>query len=106
MKPGIHPEYYQTSVTCACGNAWTTGGTTPEIRVDVCNKCHPFFTGQQRIVDTLGRVWNACDVGTRRPRSSRTATVLRPFLPSSSQQFLDYAPAAVIRRPWSFLAKA
>ena len=56
MKPGIHPEYYQTSVTCACGNAWTTGGTTPEIRVDVCNKCHPFFTGQQRIVDTLGRV--------------------------------------------------
>ena len=56
MKPGIHPEYYQTSVTCACGNTWTTGATTPEIRVDVCNKCHPFFTGQQRIVDTLGRV--------------------------------------------------
>ncbi len=56
MKPGIHPEYYQTQVTCACGTSWTTGGTTPEIRVDVCNKCHPFFTGQQRIVDTLGRV--------------------------------------------------
>ncbi len=56
MKPGIHPEYYQTRVTCACGNTWTTGATAPEIRVDVCNVCHPFFTGQQRIVDTLGRV--------------------------------------------------
>jgi len=56
MKPGIHPEYHKTLVTCACGNSWTTGATTPEIRVDVCNKCHPFFTGQQRIVDTLGRV--------------------------------------------------
>lgn len=56
MKQGIHPEYYETSVTCACGNTWVTGGTTREIRVDVCNQCHPFFTGQQRIVDTLGRV--------------------------------------------------
>ena len=56
MKQGIHPAYYETRVSCACGNAWVTGGTTPEIRVDVCNQCHPFFTGQQRIVDTLGRV--------------------------------------------------
>src|SRR3970040_2067798 len=48
VKPGIHPKYYQATVTCAaCGNAFTVGSTRPEIRVDVCSNCHPFFTGQQ-----------------------------------------------------------
>jgi|TARA_B110000263_G_C15233071_1_gene475604 large subunit ribosomal protein L31 len=56
MKPNIHPKYGQTDVTCACGNTWMTGSVQEHISVDVCNKCHPFFTGQQRIVDTLGRV--------------------------------------------------
>ena len=56
MKPEIHPQYMQSRVVCACGNTWTTGSTVPEIRIEVCNQCHPFFTGQQRIVDTLGRV--------------------------------------------------
>lgn len=56
MKADIHPHFGQTQVTCACGNTWITGSTQGEIRVDVCNECHPFFTGQQRIVDTLGRV--------------------------------------------------
>ena len=97
MKPGIHPEYYQTSVTCACGNAWTTGGTTPEIRVDVCNKCHPFFTGQQRIVDTLGRVERLRRRYAQADTAAGQRRFLEPFLPSSSQQFLDYAAAAVIQ---------
>ncbi|MHB1294483.1 MAG: 50S ribosomal protein L31 [Anaerolineae bacterium] len=57
MKDKIHPKYYpQATVTCACGNTWTTGSTKPELRTDVCSKCHPFFTGQQRIVDTAGQV--------------------------------------------------
>jgi large subunit ribosomal protein L31 len=57
VKPGIHPNWYPDAViTCACGNSWTTGSTKKEIHIDVCNKCHPFFTGEQRIVDTAGQV--------------------------------------------------
>lgn len=57
MKQGIHPQFYEnTKVTCVCGNTFTTGSTLPEIRVEVCNKCHPFFTGEMKFVDTLGRV--------------------------------------------------
>lgn len=57
MKEGIHPKYYpQAIVRCACGNTWTTGSTKPEITTDVCSKCHPFFTGEQRIVDSEGQV--------------------------------------------------
>jgi large subunit ribosomal protein L31 len=57
MKEGIHPEYYpEAKVFCACGNTWTTGSTKPEIHTDVCSNCHPFFTGEQRIVDAEGHV--------------------------------------------------
>jgi large subunit ribosomal protein L31 len=57
MKPKIHPQYYpQAQVICACGNTFTTGSTKPVLRVEVCSRCHPFFTGEQRIVDTAGRV--------------------------------------------------
>ncbi|NLD72636.1 MAG: 50S ribosomal protein L31 [Chloroflexi bacterium] len=57
MKEGIHPQYYpDATVVCACGNSWTTGSTQPELRTDICSQCHPFFTGQQRIVDTGGQV--------------------------------------------------
>ena len=58
MKQGIHPTYYiDTKVTCACGNTWTTGSTKKEIRVEVCSKCHPFFSGEQaRIIDIEGQV--------------------------------------------------
>lgn len=57
MKKDIHPKYYpEAKVTCACGNTWTTGSTKAEIRTDVCSNCHPFFTGEQRIVDTEGQV--------------------------------------------------
>ena len=57
MKDKIHPEYHEDAVVrCACGNTWTTGSTAAEIRTDVCAACHPFFTGEQRIVDTEGRV--------------------------------------------------
>jgi large subunit ribosomal protein L31 len=57
MKAGIHPEYFtDAQVICACGNTWTTGSTKKVIHTDVCSKCHPFFTGEQRIVDTEGQV--------------------------------------------------
>ena len=56
MKPEIHPKYGEARVVCACGNTWTTGSTKSEIRVEICSNCHPFYTGQQRIVDTQGRV--------------------------------------------------
>jgi large subunit ribosomal protein L31 len=57
MKEKIHPKFYdKAKVTCLCGNTFTTGSTKPEIRVEVCGKCHPFYTGEQRIVDALGRV--------------------------------------------------
>ncbi len=57
MKKGIHPKYYdKVVVRCACGNEFITGSTKKEIRVEVCSKCHPFFTGKQKFVDTAGRV--------------------------------------------------
>jgi large subunit ribosomal protein L31 len=56
MKEGIHPKYDAVRVTCACGNSWETRSTMPEIRVDICSGCHPFFTGKQKLVDTAGRV--------------------------------------------------
>ncbi|NLG85192.1 MAG: 50S ribosomal protein L31 [Firmicutes bacterium] len=56
MKKDIHPKYYQATATCACGETFQTGSTKKEIRVEVCSKCHPFFTGKQRIVETGGQV--------------------------------------------------
>jgi len=55
MKPKIHPPYYQTTVTCACGAQFQTGSTRKELRVEICSQCHPFYTGtRQRVVDTAG----------------------------------------------------
>lgn len=56
MKKGIHPEYYRAMVRCACGNEFETGSTLKEIHVEICSKCHPFFTGKQKLVDSAGRV--------------------------------------------------
>lgn len=56
MKTDIHPTYETATVTCSCGNSWETRSTKPTMTVDVCYACHPFFTGEQRIVDTAGRV--------------------------------------------------
>ena len=56
MKQGIHPNYVDCTITCACGNVIKTRSTKPEIHVEVCSKCHPFYTGKQKLVDTGGRV--------------------------------------------------
>jgi large subunit ribosomal protein L31 len=57
MRKKIHPKYYpEAKVICSCGTTWTTGSTVPELRTDVCSACHPFFTGEQRIIDAAGQV--------------------------------------------------
>ena len=56
MKPGIHPEYVETAITCACGELIHTRSTIKNLKVEVCSKCHPFYTGMQKILDTEGRV--------------------------------------------------
>lgn len=56
MKKGIHPEYYLATARCACGNEFQVGSTQKEIKVEICAKCHPLFTGKQKIIDTAGRV--------------------------------------------------
>jgi large subunit ribosomal protein L31 len=70
MKSGIHPEYVEATVHCACGNTFTTRSTKANLRVDLCSKCHPFFTGDQRLVDTGGQV----ERFMRRMNRSRQAT--------------------------------
>lgn len=56
MKKDIHPVYHKAKVTCSCGNTFEVGSTVPEIQVEVCSACHPFFTGKEKLVDTAGRV--------------------------------------------------
>ncbi len=56
MKEKIHPQFYQATITCACGSTFETGSTKKALKVDVCSNCHPFFTGVQKIVDTTGRL--------------------------------------------------
>ena len=56
MKKGLHPEYMIARVVCACGHTFTTRSVKPEIRVEICSNCHPYFTGQQKFVDTEGRI--------------------------------------------------
>ena len=56
MKPGIHPKYHDVEARCACGNTFKTRSTKPELHLEICNNCHPFFTGRQKLIDTEGRV--------------------------------------------------
>jgi large subunit ribosomal protein L31 len=56
MKEGIHPKYHKVQVSCACGNKFETCSTKPEIRLEMCSACHPFFTGKQKLIDTAGRI--------------------------------------------------
>ena len=56
MKTAIHPEYFKTTVRCACGHEFETGSTAKEINIEICSQCHPFFTGKQKLVDSAGRV--------------------------------------------------
>ena len=56
MKTGIHPEFKETTIKCACGATFEAGSTKPDIRIEICSQCHPFYTGKQKLVDTAGRI--------------------------------------------------
>jgi len=56
VRQGIHPEYFDVDVRCACGATWNTRSTKKELRLEICSNCHPFFTGKQKLIDTEGRV--------------------------------------------------
>ncbi len=73
MKQGIHPEYVLTMVTCSCGNTFTTRSVKPELHVELCNQCHPFYTGKQKLVDTGGRVERFNKKYANRPGPGRAA---------------------------------
>ena len=95
MKANIHPRYVEATVTCACGNTWTTKSTRATIRTDLCSNCHPFYTGEQRIVDSAGQVdrfrrrMNLRQERTANRRSSQAAPVQTP-----AQQRATLAQAA------------
>lgn len=74
MKPGIHPKYYEVEVRCACGNTFKTRSTKPELHLEICSNCHPFFTGRQKLVDSEGRV----ERFTRRYGAQTTASRRKP----------------------------
>lgn len=90
MKPGIHPNYVEATVVCACGNTFKTRSTKSELRTDLCSVCHPFYTGEQRIVDTAGQV----ERFMRRVESASAA----PSRLSKRQQRLASARAAAEAR--------
>ena len=73
MKQGIHPEYVETHVTCSCGNTFTTRSVKSELHVELCNQCHPFYTGKQKLVDTGGRVERFQKKYAKKSQPARTA---------------------------------
>jgi large subunit ribosomal protein L31 len=81
MKPGIHPQWFaEARVTCACGNTFTVGATVPDMHTEVCAACHPFFTGEQRIVDTAGQVerfMRRLEAGTEQREAERSKRELK-----------------------------
>lgn len=92
MKAGIHPKYQEATVVCACGNSWQTRSTKPSLRVDLCPACHPFYTGEQRIVDTAGQVERfmkrveAADAAPRRKKAERRQKKLDQRVRNQRQQ--------------------
>ena len=97
MKKDIHPEFYpEAQVMCACGNTWTVGSTVPVIRTDICSQCHPFFTGEQRIVDSGGQVERFMKKLERRDRMIAEAEreKARPTSPELMVMELDLSTRA------------
>ncbi|MEX2425548.1 MAG: 50S ribosomal protein L31 [Thermomicrobiaceae bacterium] len=102
MRAGIHPNYQASTVSCACGNSWETRSTKSEIRVELCPKCHPFYTGEQRIVDSAGQVerfmqrMQNANEAPRRKKAERRQQKLdqRQRQRRSEEQLLETDPAA------------
>ena len=101
MKPDIHPDYVECTVRCSCGNTFKTRSTKPELVVDLCNECHPFFTGQQKFVDTGGRVQrfsnkfgSAADQLKERKAAEKAAKQARQALAAIQEEWdqIGYVP--------------
>ncbi len=115
MKESIHPTWYpEATVVCACGNTWITGATVPEIRTDICSACHPFYTGEQRIVDTEGQVdrfMKRLQVrdSRRAEEEARAAALTSPYAPLSefdlSKRYLTILSENGINVVGDFLSK-
>lgn len=96
MKTGIHPKYVLATVSCACGHTWQTMSTQPVLKTDLCSNCHPFFTGEQRIVDTAGQVERFLRrMGNRTVAPTPVAAVAKP----KSKNKANIAPPPQERRP-------
>ena len=91
MRQGIHPEYVETHVTCSCGNTFTTRSTKAELHVELCNQCHPFYTGKQKLVDTGGRVERFQKKYASRPRRKAEEPAEAPATQEAST---EEAPAS------------
>jgi large subunit ribosomal protein L31 len=96
MKTGIHPKYMKATVICACGNTWQTMSTQEVLKTDLCSNCHPFYTGEQRIVDTAGQVERFM-----RRMGARNEQVARPVVPirRGSKNKANVPPPPQERRP-------
>jgi large subunit ribosomal protein L31 len=115
MKADIHPKYYpEAKVVCACGNTWTTGSTKAEIRVDICSNCHPFYTGEQRIVDTEGQVdrfYKRLEIRTeyKKTQDAKVAAKTSPARPLAefelTKKTLEAYKAAGIETAGQFIEK-
>jgi len=108
MKPGIHPEYVESTVVCACGNTFQTRSTKASIRLEICSNCHPFFTGRQKFVDTAGRVERfqkrfAKTGGetVKKKVSVSMAKGQKPSLAKKKMKILSSAPIVIPKRPGS-----
>lgn len=103
MKTNIHPKYVEATVTCACGNSWTTRSTRTRLHTDLCSKCHPFYTGEQRIVDTAGQVDRFMRrMGKRQePQARRAAGTSAPVAVSAADRptIADVADTMPVQEP-------
>ena len=93
MKQDIHPEYTETLVTCSCGNTFTTRSTKKELHVELCNQCHPFYTGKQKLVDTGGRVERFQKKYAARPRRKSAEKEAAPEETTAQETATEEAPA-------------
>src|SRR5262245_48934842 len=107
MKTGIHPEYVECTVTCACGNSFQTRSTKPGIKLEICSNCHPFFTGRQKFVDTAGRVERFqkrfAKTGGETIKAAKKAAVMakgqKPGLSKKKIKILSSAPLVTKPKP-------
>ena len=74
MKKGIHPQYKRSIITCICGNTFETRSTLGDLKVEICSRCNPFFTGKQKLVDSAGRVERFQKKYARKPKEAETAS--------------------------------